>query len=95
MNTMLAGDVLAKAAAYDPSMPRTNDATLLAWAEALGNLDREAALAAVARHYRTETRRIMPADVVNAVDSPQSRMPAYRPWAVVKAEIEARDAGAA
>jgi hypothetical protein len=55
-------DVLAKAAAFDNRT--VGKADVLAWHEVIGDLDRDDALAAVARFYGAVTeRRIMPGDV--------------------------------
>lgn len=55
-------DVLAKAAAFDNRT--VGKADVLAWHEVIGDLDRDDALAAVARFYGTVTeRRLMPGDV--------------------------------
>jgi hypothetical protein len=55
-------DVLQAAAHYDQRTIGRED--VLAWQLALGDLDREAAVAAVVGHYRQESRRVMPADVL-------------------------------
>jgi Asp-tRNA(Asn)/Glu-tRNA(Gln) amidotransferase A subunit family amidase len=57
--------LLGMCAAYDQ---RTiGDADALAWHEILSDLDFEDAKLAVVAHYRTETRRVMPADIRAAV----------------------------
>lgn len=57
--------VLAKAAAYDQ---RTiGEADVLAWHDAIGDLDFADAMAAVTRHYRDHIERMMPAHVRKAV----------------------------
>ena len=53
--------VLAKAAAYDQRTIGETD--VRAWHEAIGDLDFADAHAAVTRHYRDHTERIMPAHV--------------------------------
>jgi hypothetical protein len=53
--------VLAAAAARDNRTVGTAD--IRAWAEDIGDLDPEDALAAVSRHYRTSTDRLMPVHV--------------------------------
>jgi hypothetical protein len=55
--------VLAKASLYDQSFATPDLGIAVAWAEALGDLDKDDALRVVADHYTAETRRIMPADV--------------------------------
>lgn len=54
-------DVLAKVAAYDQRT--VGQADVLAWHEALSDVDRSAALTAVTRHYRESTDRLMPAHI--------------------------------
>lgn len=61
MNAEDVGLVLAKASAYDQRNVGTAD--VLAWLEVVGDIDVTDALDAVARHYREETTRIMPADL--------------------------------
>lgn len=56
-----AARVLAKAAAFDQRT--VGEADVRAWHEALSDLDAGDALAAVTRHYRQRTERIMPAHV--------------------------------
>ena len=57
--------VLTLAASYDQ---RTiGEADALAWAKALGDINQDDACDAVTEHYRNETRRLMPADVINGV----------------------------
>ncbi len=61
---MTHGDVsrlLGKAAAYDRRT--VGEADVLAWHEAIGDLDPDDAFAAVAQHYRDTTDWIMPAHV--------------------------------
>lgn len=53
--------VLAKAAAFDQRT--VGEADVLAWHEALSDLDASDALAAVTRHYARDTARLMPAHV--------------------------------
>jgi hypothetical protein len=61
-----AARVLAKAAAFDQRTVGRADA--MAWAEALEDVAPDDALAAVARHYRDSTDRIMPAHVNRITD---------------------------
>ncbi len=57
--------VLTLAASYDQ---RTiGEADALAWAKALGDINQDDACDAVTEHYRNETRRLMPADVLAGV----------------------------
>ena len=57
--------VLTLAASYDQ---RTiGEADALAWGKVLGELNTDDAFQAVADHYTRETRRLMPADVINGV----------------------------
>jgi hypothetical protein len=53
--------VLAKAAAFDQRTIGRTD--VLAWIEAIGDLDIDDALTAVTRHYRETNTRLMPADL--------------------------------
>lgn len=62
-----AAAVLAKASLYDPTFARPDAGVAVAWAEALGPVDKADALQAVADHYATQTRRVMPADVLAGV----------------------------
>lgn len=61
MNVHEAATVLAKAAAYDRRT--VGEADILAWHEALADLDAGGALDAVAAHYRDSTDWLMPAHV--------------------------------
>lgn len=61
MNVTDTGKVLAKAAAFDRRT--VGDADVLAWHQAIGDLDALDALDAVAAHYQRESRWLMPADV--------------------------------
>lgn len=83
----IAGAVLAKASAYDPRFRNPDAIILAAWTEALGDkIDADAALGAVAEHYRHETRSIMPADVLRLG---RRREPEYyQPLAEKVAQIE-------
>lgn len=83
--------VLAKAAAYDKSMPAPDPVVIMAWTEVLGDLDIRLALDAVTQHYKTESRRIMPADIRRLVKSPSKTLPYYRPMRDVIAELKAID----
>jgi hypothetical protein len=58
--------VLTKAAAFD--LRTVGEGDILAWADAIGDLDLPDALAAVSRHYRTSTERLMPAHIRRHVD---------------------------
>lgn len=53
--------VLAKAAAFDQRT--VGEADILAWYDAIGDLDPTDALEAVSRHYRESTDRLMPAHI--------------------------------
>lgn len=61
MNIQEAGAVLAKAAGYDNRS--VGEANILAWHEALADLDVHDALDAVALHHRESTEWCMPAHV--------------------------------
>lgn len=61
MNPIDIGNVLAKAAAFDQRT--VGQADILAWHEALQDLDAGDALAAVTRHYASSEQRIMPVHV--------------------------------
>lgn len=61
MNPIDIANVLAKAAAFDQRT--VGQADILAWHEALHDLDAADALAAVTRHYATSEQRIMPVHV--------------------------------
>jgi hypothetical protein len=81
--------VLAKASAYDPMFRNPDPIILAAWTEALGTLDIGACLAVVTEHYRTETRSLMPADVIAGVKRETGgSLPYHRPMREVLAEIE-------
>jgi hypothetical protein len=69
MNPMdTAKAVLAKASFYDSRMPTPDINVARAWAEVLGNVALEDALAAVAGHYTAPApERIMPGDVLAGV----------------------------
>lgn len=61
-----AARVLAKAAAYDA---RTiGDADVMAWSEALADVNPADALAAVTRHYQANDTRLMPVHVLRIAD---------------------------
>lgn len=53
--------VLAKASAYD--LRTVGEADVLAWHEVLADIEYTDALAAVTRHYRNRTDRLMPAHI--------------------------------
>jgi len=57
----IATEVLAKAAAFDSRTVGEGD--ILAWAEAIGDLDIDDALAAVTRHYRDSADWLKPVHV--------------------------------
>lgn len=61
MNPIDIANVLAKAAAFDQRT--VGQADILAWHEALHDLDAADALAAVTRHYSSSEQRIMPVHV--------------------------------
>lgn len=61
MNVAEAGLLLAKVAGYDNRT--VGDANILAWAEALSDVDLGDALAAVAAHFRESTDWLMPVHV--------------------------------
>jgi hypothetical protein len=61
MNLEEAAAVLAKAAGYDNRT--VGDANVLAWHEALGDLDVGDALQAIAIHHRTSTDYLMPVHI--------------------------------
>lgn len=80
----VAAMVLAKASFIDPRAPKMNPIVCQAWADVFASapfrLSQPAALAAVAEHYATESRSLMPADVVRLARAHQQRpMPAQRP----------------
>lgn len=58
-------ELLTFCAAFDRRTIGKSD--VLAWHTVLGNLDYEAARQAVTQHYATETRWIMPADIISKV----------------------------
>lgn len=76
--------VLAKASLYDQTFSTPDLGVAVAWSEVLGQTNRDDALAVVATHYATETRRIMPADIVAGV----KRIRTERLRAVSTAELE-------
>lgn len=55
-------DVLSKCSAFDQRT--VGEVDVIAWHEILGRVDREDALAAVARHYADSRDRAMPADIL-------------------------------
>jgi hypothetical protein len=61
MNLGEAAAVLAKAAGYDNRT--VGDANVMAWHEALGDLDLADALQAIAIHHRTSTDYLMPVHI--------------------------------
>jgi len=58
-------DLLTECATYDQRTVGETD--VRAWYKAIGHLDRDDALAAVARHYGRTRERIMPADIAQLV----------------------------
>jgi hypothetical protein len=86
MNITGTASVLAKAAAYDRRT--VGEADIMAWHEAIGDLDVVDALQAVAAHYRDSTDWLMPAHVRRiAADMDRGRRLAERQAA---AEAERR-----
>jgi hypothetical protein len=68
MNTLdTAKAVLAKASLLDQTFANPDLGIAVAWAEILGDVNRDDALSVVATHYAAETRRILPADVLAGV----------------------------
>jgi hypothetical protein len=61
MNVTETASVLAKCAAFDRRT--VGDTDVLAWHQAIGDLDVLDALDAVTAHYQQETRWLMPSDV--------------------------------
>lgn len=59
--------VLAKASLFDQTFATPDLGIAVAWSEALGDLDKTDAMRAVTEHYASQTRRIMPADVIAGV----------------------------
>jgi len=59
--------VLGKASLLDQTFARPDAGIAFAWAEAMGDVNREDALTVVTEHYRSETRRIMPKDILDGV----------------------------
>ena len=88
---VVARTVLAKIAVFDQTLVRPDSTTVLAWAEAIGDLDLGAALDAVTAHYKTEIRRIMPADIRQRVKSHSKMLPYYRPMREVIANLKEID----
>lgn len=80
--------VLAKASLFDQTLATPDLAIAVAWAEALGNIDQDDALDAVTSHYTTQTRRIMPADVIAGV----KRIRGERLRLLPSSELEPADA---
>lgn len=68
--------VLAAAALVDHRIREPDPNVVRAWAHVLGDIDRQRALDAVARHYRTQTRVLLPADVL---EENHSRAPYFKP----------------
>lgn len=59
--------VLGKASLLDQTFARPDAGIAFAWAEAMGDVNRDDALSVVTEHYRAETRRIMPKDILDGV----------------------------
>ncbi len=71
--------MLAACSALDGRV--VTDDTVSAWHDVLGGLPLDRAVPAVREHYRTETRRLMPADVVRlARQAPSEREPTSGVW---------------
>lgn len=88
MNPAEVSQVLAKAAAFD--LRTVGQADVLAWLEAIGDLDVDDALAAVTRHYRDTTEWLKPAHIRQLVDDIQrERRRARREAAEERAALEA------
>jgi hypothetical protein len=64
------GDLLAEAALYDNRT--TGEADILAWMRAIGDLDYDDSLNAVAAHYGETTERVMPGHVRQRVKAMRS-----------------------
>lgn len=73
--------VLAAASLFDPRIREPDQAVIRAWAAILGDIDPQAALAAVKSHYTTEVRPVMPADIlrVRPVGNDPDRLPSAVP----------------
>lgn len=71
MNVQQTASVLAKAAAFDGRTVGESD--ILAWHQAIGDLDAIDALDAVTAHYQRETRWLMPADVRTLAEAQAKR----------------------
>lgn len=84
--------VLAAASLVDHRIREPDANVIRAWASILGDIDRQRALDAVVRHYRTETRVLLPSDVLQGqrIGEDPDRMPAYRPAREVIAEMRAQ-----
>lgn len=70
MNARQANVLLTHVTLLDGRFKRTPEEQAqmaIAWAEVLGEVELDAALVAVNDHYTTETRGIMPADIVAAM----------------------------
>jgi hypothetical protein len=85
--------VLAKAAAYDRR--KVGEAEIFAWMEALGDINVDDALAAVARHYHEQTEWLMPAHVVRIVTETNRRRGEVERSEQLRRELEALDSVAA
>lgn len=80
MNQTEVATVLIKVTAFD--LRTVGEADVLAWHEVLADVDLPDALAAVTRHYRDSTDRIMPAHVrklARAVKDDRARLEARHP----------------
>jgi hypothetical protein len=94
----VASRVLAKCAANDPTVPKPNEATMLAWAEHIVDAglqdDPELLLAAVTRVYSTvhsDGFRLRPWHVLDAARELREEAAMREPYAVRQAREDARD----
>jgi hypothetical protein len=69
--------VLATASLGDQTFARADPGILTFWAQALGGIDKAAALRAVVAHYIDEHRRIMPSDVIKRVRAEEASVKSY------------------
>lgn len=75
MNVFDANILLTKATLLDPRLSRPAAERVEqaeAWASVLADVPLTVALEAVREHYRSETRTVMPADIVAAAPLPES-----------------------
>jgi hypothetical protein len=78
--------VLAKASLFDQTFARPDMGIAVAWAEAFGDMDQADAMQVVTEHYRSQTRRLMPADVLDGVRRIRNARLAEAPEAVPDAD---------